>query len=277
MASTSRSGRLFEPPVHAGPGSCLGHYGSFRGKNAVCSLAHNGSGRYFPFYWLYHAVLYGLFSWHIAPHYLVQSVLFLVAALVLCHLYLKAAGPGVMAVLFAASVFVSTPNVETLYTIGKPEPLLYFFVVWILLFSYSLSTDPTRLSMLKLAGISVCFAFAMWSKETAEVMLVFGVTGIALAIIASRQTSGPSPAATFCRSRYLWILVSIAVGFAITKAPYLLVRPPAGAGSGKTYTDYAITQHLIIANAAFYLLQQPDVICLGLLALAVLFIVWRRV
>src|SRR5437016_6138443 len=53
----------------------------------------NGSGRYYPLYWLYHAFLYSLFFSDVKGYYVTQCVLFLCATGLWIRLFAKLAGP----------------------------------------------------------------------------------------------------------------------------------------------------------------------------------------
>jgi len=236
---------------------------------------YNGSGRYFPAYWLYHMLLSRLFSCDVVPYYCIQSILFLASALIGCWLFTKVAGAGRIAILFAVSIFVSTPNVETLYTLGKAEPQLYLCLSLILLLFYSLPADKP-LDIPKLGVISILFACAIWFKETAQVMFVFGAAGVAVAFAAGplRRASFPPQFAALFR-RYSAFILALALGLGAAKLPYLLFRAD-GKSAASTYTTYSVTAGLVLKNTLFYLIQQPDVVFFGLLAAAGLLIIWRR-
>jgi len=236
---------------------------------------YNGSGRYFPLYWLYYTSLFKLFSWHVGPLYAIQSAFFLASTLMACHLYRKAAGPGVTATLFAVSIFLATPNVESLYTLGKAEPMVFFFVASILLIFHSQSGETYRPSPWRVVSVAALFACSMWFKETSEVMLVFAGTGIAVTWLAALRQPPPARHPTLLR-RYAELLLALMIGGALSKVPYLLFRPGAN-GTAANYTKYPITPLLVWNNVYFYATQQPDVVCLGLFAsFAVLFLWLRR-
>ncbi len=106
---------------------------------------YNGSGRYVPVYWLYHVLLFRLFSTQTQAFYLIQHSIFLSSLLiVLGRLFERIAFRRIVTIFFCITLFVSSPNPETLFTLGKPEPLILFFISIVLLLFYGSRADGAR-------------------------------------------------------------------------------------------------------------------------------------
>jgi hypothetical protein len=230
----------------------------------------NGSGRYYPVYWFYQVLLYNLFHLDLTGHYIIQTILFLFAAALLTKPIAQMTGPGTVT-LFGVSVLLSSANAETLYTIGKAEPLLFlFFSILLLLFYYGRSFSPARFG-----ATALMFLLGLWSKETAIVLFPFCVAGIVIGHLVSRH-EGFGAVGRSARTRYTQLMFSVGFGWAISRIPYFIFANDGGSGA-RTYLTYRITPHLIGQNMLFYLTQQPDVVGFGILATVFVALLFNRV
>jgi hypothetical protein len=231
---------------------------------------YNGSGRYFPVYWLYNCLQYLVFGNAVWPYFLVQSVIFLASATLASRILLRMTGSIWVAAFLFIAIYINSPVAENLTTLGKGEPLSFFFVVCILATFHERSSRD-KPAWLDSVAVSLLFALALWTKETALVLLGFAATG--LVISGALQKSGWARRETTPVRPYLILFVALLAGFGIARLPYLLFPATTHATS---YTDYAITSKLVIDNATFYVTQQPDVIVFGILSLAFLLLAGKR-
>jgi hypothetical protein len=235
---------------------------------------YNGSGRYFPLYWLYYAFLFQICGVAVQGYYLVQSAIFLLSVLMTSAIFVSIARNTIIVLLFGLSIFVSSPNVETLYTLGKAEPLLYLFISFILFVFYFGSANRRPPSFLKGAAITLAFACSMWSKETSVALFAFAIAGTAGALFLCRVGVFSSSEESPFRP-YVNLLVCLGLGLSLAKLPFLLF-----AGSrdhaGSSYTSFSLSGQMIMDNVLFYLGQQPDVTITGLLATLLISVILLR-
>lgn len=225
---------------------------------------HTGSGRYVPVYWLYHCLPFLLFSFNVTAYYFLQSILFLASALLTGLLFARLARSRAIIILFCASLFISTPNVETLYTICKPEPLLYTFLIAALFAFRWRSADGQPIGLGRSAVITLLFALALWSKETAIAMLAFPIAGALLTLLfRSRRT--PRIGHDALLQNYIRMAVCLVLGLALSRAPYIL-SAGTSARTQISYTKFTLTWEIVVNNIVFYATQQPDVLGFGVLA-----------
>ncbi len=230
----------------------------------------NGSGRYYPLYWLYHVSLYSIFHADVRGYYLVQCAGFLFATGLWAKMFAKMAAPREAAAVCLLLLF-SSPNAEVLYTIGKAEPLLYLFCSIVLFLFYFTGT----FSVSRYCAICSMFLCGLWSKETAIVLFPFCATGIILAQLLGRrkfQGGDGNP----IRFRYLCLTAALGLGGLISRIPYLIFAHDGGS-NGTAYMNYSLSWRLFVGNMRFYITQQPDVTGFGILATLFLVVVFRRV
>ncbi|MBV9503933.1 MAG: hypothetical protein JO323_02900 [Acidobacteriia bacterium] len=234
-----------------------------------------GKGRYFPVYWFFHDVLlFRLFSTHTAGYYLVQSVLFLVSALIIGRILAKITPGASVMVWFGVAIFLSSPNAETLYTLFKAEPLILFFMGVIFALFYFESSESRNRSIFRYLTIAVLFTLSIWSKETSLALFVVPVTGIVAAAFLRRYGSLTDCCKVEVR-RYLQLLFALGLGFGLSRVPYVIFARDAGRLNA-TYTTFAVSPKLVVDNLYFYVSQQPDVIGIGIVAsLCIIFLMKR--
>ncbi|CAG4885553.1 ArnT family glycosyltransferase [Paraburkholderia gardini] len=226
---------------------------------------YNGSGRYFPFYWLYHALQFQIFGANVAPYFFIQSVLFLAATLLTCKLVYRLTGSRGHAAALVVLIYISSPIAENLNTIGKAEPLSYFFIACIVFIFYRAQVARSRISVSNGLFMMLLFALAIWTKETSAVLLGFAATGIILSLVVYFLSKDRY----YIRmaSVYATLLGYLSLSAACTKIPYVIFNKTI---SSTSYTEYQITAKLVRENIYFYVTQQPDVLFFGLLSLGLL-------
>jgi hypothetical protein len=258
-------------PFHLDVGGIFSRATQFPGNIHTMVPIDSWSGRCVPFFWLYYMCLHVCFSSHLAPYYLIQNGIFLAGALlsgyVACRLSNKAA-----ALLFGLLLFLCSPNPENLYTIGKPEPLVFFFLAAVLSIFSGPNAGPRSLSLWSGAAVASLFTLGLWSKETAITLFGLPVLALVLLVLLRRfpRTAAESARLLVPYGRFLGFL---AAGLAASKLPSLVFGKTLQ--TGLAYTTYKITLKLIADNIFFYVTQQPDVVGFGIFASAGLVIIFR--
>ena len=234
---------------------------------------YNGTGRYFPFYWLYNSFEFYLFGTNVAPYYLVQSIVFLGAALLMAVTLHKVTGSLRLAGLLLIAIYFSTPVAENLNTLGKMEIVQFFLMMCIILaFCLGHVTGQYKWGITGfLVFASTFFILSIWTKETSIALFGFCMTGIVLSIFLGLL--GKIKDFSVLTKDYLYLLLALIVSLCISKAPYVIFTSSTKTAS---YTNYAITPQLVRENLSFYLHQQPDVIIFGVLALVLMFSAGRK-
>ena len=226
---------------------------------------YNGSGRYFPIYWIYYSLQYLIFGNAVWPYFLVQSVIFLASAILTARILQRMTGELRAAALLFLFIYINSPIAENLTTLGKAEPLAYFFIICIISIFHESNLRIVS-ALARSVVISILFALALLTKETSLALLGFAATGL-IASFAIDKFGWAQPDSAPTRS-YAFLLCALLIGLGIAKAPYLIFTAKTNA---TTYTDYAITSKLVLDNFAFYATQQPDVLLFGIFAVAFLF------
>jgi hypothetical protein len=222
---------------------------------------HNGSGRYFPLYWLYHCAQYLVFGPVVWPYFMMLSAIYLAGTVLICRTIWRMTGSVRIAALLFVSLHLNSPTAENLTTIGKGEPLAFFLIACVIA---SFREDVVRGGMTRgsMAISAICFVAAIWIKETSLVLAGFAATGTILCFVLGRADS------RFCKTTpirpYLDLLAVLGAGWLVSKMPYVIFPKTSNLAS---YTDYAITGKLVKDNLFFYVTQQPDVLIFGLLAM----------
>jgi len=132
------------------------------------SLNYDGiTGRYRPVYWLYYALIYGLVGlnplWYFAANTLIFC--FITVSLI----YLVAANQGTWLQAWTAGMIfaLAVPNIENLYTLGKGEPLQFFFIMLgFLLLNGLPRIQSARGRWIRIALACLPLFFATLTKET---------------------------------------------------------------------------------------------------------------
>lgn len=225
---------------------------------------HNGSGRYFPLYWLYHAAQYLLFGSSVWPYFVVLSVIYLAGTVLIARTIWRMTGSLRIAALLFVSMYINTPTPENLTTIGKGEPLAFFLIACVVAVFRS-GVERGSLSKRSMILITLCFLAAIWIKETSLVLVGFAASGAGFCWVLGwidRRFHKLTPARP-----YFHLLTALCLGWLVSKLPYIVTPKTSNLA---LYTEYAITEKLIKDNFQFYVTQQPDVFFFGLLALALI-------
>lgn len=235
---------------------------------------YTGTGRFFPLYWLYHALVSVVFGFDIRGHYLILAILFLAGTVLTAVLFLRIVRHLGFALALAAALFISTPNVEALYAFGKAEPLLYTILSAILLIFYVASSRSGALPITSCAVITALYVCALWLKETAILVVVLPTAAIGL-IGLFRGRAEPFSVVRSKVWPYARLLACFVVGYAISKLPFVIFTSTART-SRLAYTTYSLTGEIIFDNFLFYVTQQPDVTLLGIIGSVLMLTHLRR-
>ena len=199
--------------------------------------------------------------------YLIQTIIiFFSGLLILDIVYISTKNTSIACL---ASVFFLTgsPVFETAYTLGKAEIQALFFLLIIFVGSQKyLNTRKQGIRIRILMIIFLSSVFAVWTKETLTVILIFGITGFLFAILVKQKVS------IFQVKEWEFITIVSWAGTIVARGVYYLLQKNNAAA---TYTTYTINFELIWNNLKFYLVQQPDILFFG--TLSIIFIVmWQR-
>ena len=221
---------------------------------------YNGSGRYFPIYWIVNSIQFFFFKTNVFPYYVVQSLLLTAAIALSCALAIRLIGKVRHIFLLAAILFLNTPLAENSSTLGKAEPLIYILSIALLLIFVKAASTSQGLNQKNLACICGLFVVALLTKETSLIIIGFAAVGLTLTFVGEKLLNlrfGISA------KQYVKLLFSLAVGWCLTRIPYIIFWNPADV---PTYLQFDITKALVRANLKFYVTQQPDVFIFGALA-----------
>ncbi|WP_394789269.1 hypothetical protein [Rhodoferax sp.] len=230
---------------------------------------HNGSGRYFPIYWLYHCVQYLAFGANVGPYFVVLSVVYLVGTILICRIMWRMTGSVRIAGLLFVALYLNSPTAENLTTIGKGEPLAFCLLAFVITVFRGdvIRGGMTRGSM---ALSALLFVTAIWIKETSLVLIGFSASGMVLCFVLGRVNSRYLKITPV--RPYVGLSVGLSAGWLISKLPYVIAPKMNSLAS---YTDYRITVKMVTDNLLFYIQQQPDVLFFGLIALVLLATAFR--
>jgi hypothetical protein len=230
---------------------------------------YNGSGRYFPVYWLFSSLQYYFFTTHALPYFLLQSIILTGAIVLTCKLASQVTGRSRWITLLAILLFLNTPLAENSATMGKAEPLSYF-LLFLAIYVYAGTASPNvALTWRRSACIAFIFGLALLTKETSLALMGLAASGFVLTFVANRYFRLDTSRSA---NDYAKLFGALIVGWLVTKIPYIVFWDPADL---PTYLDYKITSQLIKTNVEFYVTQQPDVLVFALLGF--LLLTWRTV
>lgn len=237
---------------------------------------YSGTGRYFPFYWMFNSFEFYLFGTNVAPYFFIQSIVFFIAAFLTISTLHKITGSSRSAALLLIGIYFSSPIAENLNTVGKAEPIIFLLmmcIVFAFCYTHVVKYRSIGLKTMVLSSIliSILFALSIWTKETSIALFGFCVTGIISLFILNKF--GKVESYTSLIKDYLYLLLALVIGFCISKVPYFIFPATLKTAS---YIDYAVTSDLISQNFLFYVQQQPDVIIFGVLALILLTMAGRN-
>lgn len=223
---------------------------------------YNGSGRYFPFFWIFWSSQYQIFAQNIAGYLIVQGIFFLSGIIFLVNLLKRASNSKIIALVFSFFAIFSAPVAENITSIGKAEPLTVFFIGGLLLLFFNSTKSSERISLSKGLLIALLMLLSIWTKETSYALLGFCISGSLTSLILYVITKNVFYIKHI--KTYAVFFLYLSLGAIVSRAPYFLfseeTHPTAPAdGLSTAYTSYEITSKIIIENFNFYLLQQPTV------------------
>ena len=232
------------------------------------------TGRYVPFYDIYHGILYRLFGNALPAYYLVQSLFFLIS-LVLIYWVVYVTTRRVSAGFCAAFVaMTASPVAENVYTIGKSEPNILFYLICIIgLFivqrerAESVGTFARFVAWLCIVAL---MCVAVLTKETAAVISVFAFSGAVITYLSGKNENLIGSGKT---RDYLILLACSVFSIVLSRGLFYATRP---AESLSVYTSYPIKSEVVLNNLKFYTSQQPDVLFLGIVVALLLGVLYRQ-
>ena len=245
---------------------------SFLEKNYKLLLPDNVTGRYFPVYFLYYALVHSIAGANPLGYYFVNSIIGLLILFLIYYITLKLTDSKLFAILSVLVGISSPPVAENFYTISKSEPRLLFIILIIYLLFISFITRTRRKNIVTCilwVVISILVIMAFYIKETAIFILIFPLSGFVLLhyFIRKNQYKDKKGVKEF----YLLFIVCSSISILTGRILYLYLRSP---NSTSNYVDYTVTIHLIMNNFIFYTTQQPEVLFLGVISLILLLIIF---
>lgn len=229
------------------------------------------TGRYVPFYWFYYGITSLFLGKGITYHFFIQSLVVLFSTFLIVYLLQliidKRKAVSYIAILL---FYTSSPMSENIYTIGKPEHLVLFFSL-IIVVSYVKYTRATNLyKKIILIFISVLSTLLMiWSKETGIVIIVFSLSVVGLTILKVIRNSSEIIVSKSDLAFHIILLISVF----LAKLPVYLFSK----STEPSYTSYPITIGLVIDNLLYYIKNQPDVLILGFVSLIAVVIHYLKI
>ncbi|TVX97070.1 hypothetical protein [Cohnella terricola] len=239
------------------------------GKNLFNTtwLIPDETGRYIPFFWFYYAVTYFFFADDLFWYFLIQSCITLLITLLIIYISKWMSKSNLIAIFAVFLFFTCSPVAENVYTIGKQEHLILFFILLLVFFQIRYIQSTSRIKkILALAGGVLSTLLACWSKETSLVIAVYAIAAGLISFMLDKRYG------TTQLKGSLYYYVGVVAAVIASKLPGLLFQK-----GDASYTSYVIDLNLILNNIKFYFIQQPDVIITGLLALCIAaFMLWKR-
>jgi hypothetical protein len=231
-------------------------------------------GRFVPCHFFHNLAAYEIFGRDLYGHYLIQGLMFLFTLLMVYYITKRSTGSAAAGLLSAFLVVTASPVMENMYTFGKPDPkVLFYLVLATYLFVHTARSRPVQnkpavwLCRLAIAG---ALAIAMLTKEPALVFFIFGLAGLLafrLPGVQAGETGMPG------RNNYALFAALAGLLAALARGAYYALKP---ANSTDMYVSYAVTPSLVTSNLKFYIFQQPDVIVLFLLGGLVILLLYKK-
>lgn len=231
------------------------------------------TGRYFPAYYLYYALLFKFFGFNLYGYYIVQSFIFLLTMLLVYLIIAKFTKSLISGIFAAFLVITASPVAENAYTFGKAEPkILFYLLCAIYIFTFLIDKDRYRrkiFSVISWIGITLLIFIAVLTKETAFVFIIFATAGVLITFFIKKSPSKDKQDTKL----YLLLLISSICSIILARGLYFALRP---SNAQAVYTTYPITPELVLKNLKFYVSQQPDVIFLGLICAVLLILLYKK-
>ncbi|MEN3110443.1 hypothetical protein ACFONG_10015 [Uliginosibacterium paludis] len=230
---------------------------------------NTGSGRYVPVYWLFYALNYYIFGANFSLYFLFVTLLYISSAAIWGAVLLSLRRSVFWGVGLVVLIAVGSPVAESVYTLGKPEPLACFFVSLFLIVFFNGAFGVLRGAYRNFALV-LLFLLSLWSKETSLALVGFAVTGVFVSLLVRRVRS---EAGQLIFVDYLRLLGVLFIGALISRVPYYFFEK---AGNDPSYVSYEVSWSLVRDNFLFYVAQQPDVFLFGLVSAFLLgYLFWR--
>jgi len=225
-------------------------------SNSSWIFPDNSTGRYFPIYWLYHAVIYHMFGESPFAFFLVQSLVILASAFLIYFITLHITENKTGAVIAALLFLTGTAMPENAYTLGKAEPkaLLFILLALLLLVKYISSDKPCQ-NPFYILFISLTMLCAMLMKEVGGLIVVTVVAGLLVTLTFKSFRH--------LKNKLLLLSFMLTAAVLIGRIPFLFRGPSAQ----NNYITYQFNFDIIYKNYEFYLFQTPDLFMLAVISL----------
>lgn len=230
-------------------------------------------GRYFPFYWLYYALLFNLFGFHPTGYYVVQALMFLLTLFLAHAVVFRITQSRLAGVLTALLVATASPVAENVFTFGKAEPKVLFYLlcaVYLFMRMEKGIHGEGKNGLISWIGITLFIAGAILTKETAALFVIFPAAGMIMTLSLNKGRNGMDRNGA---KTYLFLLIGSIVAILLSRGLFYALRPPV---SENIYISYSVTFDIFLKNLKFYASQQPDVLFLGLLTPVLAMIVYLQ-
>lgn len=213
------------------------------------------TGRYVPFYLIYHILTGKLLGVEIFNFFLIQSIVILLSTFLIVKIIFRFTSNKLISTIGLLLYYTSSSFAENIYTVGKPEHLVLFFILLLieLYFKIIETNNNIRMIIYTVCGVFATI-FAIWSKETAIVIAAFSI----FCFIFSFKNK-------YIFKKTFWYLICISLSVLMARIPYYFNE-----GSKETYTTYEISVKLVKDNFIYYMKNQPDAFILGALCLIII-------
>ncbi len=220
------------------------------------------SGRYFPAYFLYYALLFYFFGFNLTGYYAVQSLMFLLSLFLVYFIVFRLTRSILSGLLAVFLVTTASPVAENLYTFGKGEPRVLFYLlgaVYLFMLAEQVKDSRKTIRPALWIGIILLIIFAIFTKETSVVFFIFAAAGAAIGWLLNKNRDGINH---YNIKPYLFLLAGSVCAILMTRGLFHALRPSAAISN---YLSYSINLKIFLGNLKFYGSQQPDVLFLGLM------------
>jgi len=230
-------------------------------------------GRYFPVYWLYYAILFHFFGFHLTGYYAVQALMFLLTLFFVHSIVLKITQSRLAGLLAAFLIATASPVAENVYTFGKAEPKVLFYLlcaVYLFMRMEKVTHGGKTISLISWVGISLFIAGAILTKETAALFVIFAAVGMMMTLSLNKERNRID---SYGVKSYLFLFIGSICAILLSRGLFYALRPPV---SANIYISYSVTLDIFLKNLIFYTNQQPDVLFLGLLTPILAIIAYKQ-
>jgi hypothetical protein len=206
--------------------------------------------------------LFHFFGFNLTGYYAVQALIFLLSLFLVYVIVFRFTQSILSGLLAVFLVTTASPVAENLYTFGKGEPKILFYLlgaVYLFMLAEQIKDSRKLIRSALWIGITLLIVVAIFTKETSVVFFVFAAAGAAIGWLLNKNRDGLN---IYNIKSYLFLFAGSVFAILITRGLFHAVRPSVAMSN---YVSYPINLKLFIENLKFYGSQQPDVLFLGLM------------